>query len=234
MARPLLPADLWREIAPLLPPPQPRLKGGRRPIENRAALTGNLVRAALRIALGDATRGDGLRLRDEVLAPPARLAGRRRVGTAASGAAEADARGRRDRLGSYEPGQCRGPGQEGGPATGPNPSEAPSIRRRTLTMNRFEPRRGSSAFGRRSGPGCGPGCGSVRSAARTRGRGGFTARAGDPVATGPGPDRTRVRNGAHGWPDPPRRNGRTGDEGREGRRHRGDRARLSWSSGRSR
>jgi transposase len=42
MARPLLPDDLWREIAPLLPPPQPRPKGGRRPIENRAALTGIL------------------------------------------------------------------------------------------------------------------------------------------------------------------------------------------------
>lgn len=42
MARPLLPNDLWDEIAPLLPPPRPRPKGGRRPIENRAALTGIL------------------------------------------------------------------------------------------------------------------------------------------------------------------------------------------------
>lgn len=42
MARPLLPDDLWLEIAPLLPPPRPRPKGGRRPIENRAALTGIL------------------------------------------------------------------------------------------------------------------------------------------------------------------------------------------------
>jgi transposase len=42
MARPLLPDDLWCEIAPLLPPPRPRPKGGRRPIENRAALTGIL------------------------------------------------------------------------------------------------------------------------------------------------------------------------------------------------
>ena len=42
MARPLLPDDLWREIAPLLPPPRPRPKGGRRPIANRAALTGIL------------------------------------------------------------------------------------------------------------------------------------------------------------------------------------------------
>ena len=49
MARPLLPDDLWDEIAPLLPPPRPRPKGGRRPIENRAALTGILfvVRSGL-------------------------------------------------------------------------------------------------------------------------------------------------------------------------------------------
>ncbi|KQO53230.1 hypothetical protein ASF08_18440 [Methylobacterium sp. Leaf85] len=38
----LLPDDLWDEIAPLLPPPRPRPKGGRRPIANRAALTGIL------------------------------------------------------------------------------------------------------------------------------------------------------------------------------------------------
>ncbi|WP_139234280.1 transposase, partial [Methylobacterium pseudosasicola] len=42
MARPLLPDDLWTEIAPLLPPSRPRPKGVRRPIENRAALTGIL------------------------------------------------------------------------------------------------------------------------------------------------------------------------------------------------
>src|SRR3954447_8665935 len=42
MAPPLLPHDLLAEIAPPLPPPPPRPKGGRRPIENRAALTGIL------------------------------------------------------------------------------------------------------------------------------------------------------------------------------------------------
>lgn len=42
MARALLPDDLWAEIAPLLPPPRPRPKGGRAPIANRAALTGIL------------------------------------------------------------------------------------------------------------------------------------------------------------------------------------------------
>lgn len=38
----LLPDDLWDAIAPLLLPPRPRGKGGRRPIEDRAALTGIL------------------------------------------------------------------------------------------------------------------------------------------------------------------------------------------------
>ncbi len=42
MARALLPDDLWTEMAPLLPPPRPRPKGGRPPIDNRAALTGIL------------------------------------------------------------------------------------------------------------------------------------------------------------------------------------------------
>lgn len=49
MARPLLPDDLWDQIAPLLPPPRPRPKGGRRPIGDQAALTGILfvVRSVL-------------------------------------------------------------------------------------------------------------------------------------------------------------------------------------------
>ena len=42
MAKPLLSDDLWSHIAPLLPPPQPRPKGGRPPVPNRAALTGIL------------------------------------------------------------------------------------------------------------------------------------------------------------------------------------------------
>lgn len=42
MAHPLLPDGLRREIAPFLPAPRPRPKGGRRPIENRAAPTGIL------------------------------------------------------------------------------------------------------------------------------------------------------------------------------------------------
>lgn len=42
MAKPILPDDLWQEIAPLLPAAKPRPQGGRPPLENRAALTGIL------------------------------------------------------------------------------------------------------------------------------------------------------------------------------------------------
>jgi len=42
MARPLLPDDLWAEIAPLLPPEPAKPKGGRPRRSDRAALTGIL------------------------------------------------------------------------------------------------------------------------------------------------------------------------------------------------
>jgi transposase len=42
MAKPLLPEELWAEVAPLLPPPRPRPKGGRPPVADRKALTGIL------------------------------------------------------------------------------------------------------------------------------------------------------------------------------------------------
>ena len=42
MAKPLLPDELWAEVAPLLPPPRPRPKGGRPPVADRKALTGIL------------------------------------------------------------------------------------------------------------------------------------------------------------------------------------------------
>jgi transposase len=43
MAKPLVSAELWDVVAPLLPPPRPKPKGGRPPISDRAALTGILV-----------------------------------------------------------------------------------------------------------------------------------------------------------------------------------------------
>jgi transposase len=40
MAKPLVPDELWAAVAPLLPPPRPRPKGGRPPVADRRALTG--------------------------------------------------------------------------------------------------------------------------------------------------------------------------------------------------
>jgi transposase len=42
MAKPLVSDDLWDVVAPLLPPPRPKPKGGRPPIPDRAALSGIL------------------------------------------------------------------------------------------------------------------------------------------------------------------------------------------------
>lgn len=61
---PLPPDDLWDAIAPLLPPPRPRPKGGRGPIENRAALTGILfvLRSGLSREMLTAEMGCGCRM----------------------------------------------------------------------------------------------------------------------------------------------------------------------------
>src|ERR671912_2388368 len=42
MAKALVSDELWALVAPLLPPPRPRPKGGRPPVEDRKALTGIL------------------------------------------------------------------------------------------------------------------------------------------------------------------------------------------------
>jgi transposase len=73
--------------------------------------------------LGAAAPGDGLRLRHDVLAAAARLAGGRGVGRAAPQAAGPARPGRPHRL---EPGGGRlgpGPGKKGGAGTGPNPTD---------------------------------------------------------------------------------------------------------------
>jgi transposase len=68
MAKPILDDELWALIEPLLPPPKVRRTGypGRKPLDDRAVLTGILF-----------ILQTGLRC--ELLAPPARLAGRWRV-----------------------------------------------------------------------------------------------------------------------------------------------------------
>lgn len=42
MAKPLVSDELWSTVAPLVPPPRPKPKGGRPPLDNRAALAGIL------------------------------------------------------------------------------------------------------------------------------------------------------------------------------------------------
>jgi transposase len=42
MAKPLVSDELWEVVAPLLPPPRPKPKGGRPPVPDRAALSGIL------------------------------------------------------------------------------------------------------------------------------------------------------------------------------------------------
>jgi hypothetical protein len=65
--------------------------------------------------------------RDDAVAAPARLAGRRRLGAAASGAAAAAGRRGQDRLGPRQRGRLagarQGRGQKGGAAVGPNPTD---------------------------------------------------------------------------------------------------------------
>lgn len=73
--------------------------------------------------MGDAASGDGLRLRDELLAPLTGLAGGRRMGAPASGALEAPARGGRDRLEPSGLGQRLCPSQKRGSTTRPNPTD---------------------------------------------------------------------------------------------------------------
>jgi transposase len=50
MAKPLLPDALWVRVHPLLPPPRARPRGGRPPVDDRAALTGILF--VLRTGIG--------------------------------------------------------------------------------------------------------------------------------------------------------------------------------------
>src|SRR2546423_214102 len=72
---------LWSLFSPLLSCRPPRVKGGRPPLGDRAALTGIVFVLKSGIPwgghpLGDATAGDGLRLRHDLLAAVAGLAER--------------------------------------------------------------------------------------------------------------------------------------------------------------
>jgi len=71
MAKPLVSDELWEVIRPLLPPPKPRRPDhpGRKPLDDRPALTG-IVFVLKTASLGRPAPGDGLRLRHDLLASP--------------------------------------------------------------------------------------------------------------------------------------------------------------------
>ncbi len=69
--------QLWELLEPLIPPPLPAKNGrtGRPRVDDRAALEGILFVAENGNAKEEAPHRAGLRLRDHLLAPTARLAG---------------------------------------------------------------------------------------------------------------------------------------------------------------
>lgn len=95
MAKPLVSDELWEIVQPLLPALKPRRipNPGRQRLDDRKALSGILfvlksgiapyqVRGRLWEMLPDASPGDGLRFRHDLLAPAAGLAAGWRVGKA--------------------------------------------------------------------------------------------------------------------------------------------------------
>src|SRR5262245_19805397 len=103
MSQALVDDDLWTRIEPLLPKRRPRNRqhAGRRPIPDRAVLTGILFCAPERHPLEDVAEGNGLWLRQYVLASVGPQATRRGLEAAPSGVTEriASARPARSRAG---------------------------------------------------------------------------------------------------------------------------------------
>ena len=115
--------ELWKIVEPLLPPEPPRPKGGRPRVPDRAALTGIVFVLKTGIPWENAPQGDGLRVRFDLLAALAGLAGGGRVATAAPGLAGSPGRGERDRLVEGVPGLCERARQKGGEKVGKNPTD---------------------------------------------------------------------------------------------------------------
>ena len=84
---------------------------------------------------------DGVRLRHDLLAAAARLAAGRRVGRLAPGVAGVPGGGRATGLEQGLAGQHLCPGEKGGPATGPNPTDRgkPGTKRHLVTDARGTP-----------------------------------------------------------------------------------------------
>jgi hypothetical protein len=87
MARPLVSDELWELIEPLIPKVKRRYRfPGRKRLDHRKGVDGDLVRAADGDPVGVPAAGDGLRLGDDLLAQAAGVAGGGRVAAAARGA----------------------------------------------------------------------------------------------------------------------------------------------------
>jgi hypothetical protein len=101
----------------------------------------DLVRAPYRHPLGDASGGDGVRIRRHLLATVARLASRRRVGPTASRIASPIAGCGPDRSEPSLRGQFVHRGENGGAGTGPNPTDRgrPGTKRHLITDRRGIP-----------------------------------------------------------------------------------------------
>src|SRR3981081_2786783 len=100
MARPLLPEELWKRVEPLLPPPNPPrfLLPGRKPIDDRKALTGILFVLKTGLPWEDLPQEMGCGSGMTLLATAARLAGRRGLGGAPRSPPRRVERHRQDRL----------------------------------------------------------------------------------------------------------------------------------------
>jgi transposase len=123
MTKALVTDELWSIVKPLLPAEQPKPKGGRPRVSDRAALTGILFVLRSGIPWEMLPQEKRLRLGRDMLAPTARLARSRGVGQTAPRTPAAPASSTAYRLEPSLCGQRVHPGKKGGAATGLNPTD---------------------------------------------------------------------------------------------------------------
>ena len=123
MAKPLLTDELWAVIEPILPPLRRPRKGGRPGRPAPLGPHGHSVCVEDRHRLGRLAAGDGLRLRNDVLASAAPLDATGRLAFAAPSLTESPERGRPDRLVPRGGRQHQRPRCFWGEQAGPNPTD---------------------------------------------------------------------------------------------------------------